>query len=80
MRYYFSNAYKITGKENAYYLIRPGSNRAGREICTSPTGTGANAESHEPQSRYGDARSGRGNCFGDICPNDAIAPRSTALK
>lgn len=82
MRYYFSNAYKITGQENAYYLIRPasGANRAGREICTSPTGTGANASSHEPQSRFGNAHAGRGNCFGDICPNDAIPPRSIILN
>ena len=80
MRYYFANAYEIAGRKNAYYLIRPGANRAGREICTSPAGTGANAPSHEPQSRFGDAHSGRGNCFGDICPNDAIPPRSTALK
>jgi hypothetical protein len=80
MKYYFADAYEIKGRENAYYLIRPGSTRAGREICTSPTGTGVNAQSHEPQSRFGDAHSGRGNCFGDICPNDAIPPRSTAYK
>jgi hypothetical protein len=80
MRYYFANAYEIAGRKNAYYLIRPGSNRAGREICRASAGTGTNAASHEPQSRYGDAASGRGNCFGDICPNDAIPPRSTALK
>ena len=82
MRYYFANAYKIAGKENAYYLIRPapGANRAGREICTSPTGTGANAASHDPQSRFGDAHAGRGNCFGDICPNDAVPARSIILN
>ena len=80
MRYYFADAYEIKGRENSYYLIRPGANRAGREICTSSAGTGANAASHEPQSRFGDAHFGRGNCFGDICPNDAVPPRSTAYK
>jgi hypothetical protein len=81
MRYYFANAYRITGRENAYYLIRPGTgaNRAGRDLCTSPAGTGTNASSHQPQSRFGDAHAGRGNCFGDICPNDAIPPRSVTL-
>lgn len=82
MKYYFANAYRIAGRENAYYLIRPGSgaNRAGRDLCTSPAGTGTNAQSHQPQSRFGDAHEGRGNCFGDICPNDAIPPRSVKLK
>jgi len=82
MRYYFAEAYEIAGKKNAYYLIRPqpGAKRAGREICTSPIGTGTNAGSHEPQSRFGDAPAGRGNCFGDICPNDAIPPRSIVMK
>jgi hypothetical protein len=82
MRYYFANAYKVAGRENAYYVIRPtaGANHAGRDICRSPAGTGPNAASHQPQSRFGDAHSGRGNCFGDICPNDAIPPRSVVLK
>lgn len=82
MRYYFANAYEIAGQKNAYYLIRPvpGANRAGRELCTSPAGTGSNAASHDPQSRFGDAHAGRGNCFGDICPNDAIPPRSVVLN
>lgn len=82
MRYYFANAYRAAGSENSYYLIRPGAgaNRAGREICKSPDGTGTNAKSHDPQSRFGDAHSGRGNCFGDICPNDSIPPRSVILQ
>ncbi len=78
MRYYFANAYGIAGQQNAYYVVRPGpgAGRAGRELCKSPAGTGTNAASHSPQSRFGNAYSGRGNCFGDICPNDAIPPRS----
>ena len=77
MRYYFANAYPVKGRENTYYLVRPGpnANRAGRELCTSPKGTGANASSHSPQSRFGDAAEKRGNCFSQICPNDAIPPR-----
>ncbi|MEO7412835.1 MAG: hypothetical protein ABIZ81_05715, partial [Opitutaceae bacterium] len=69
MRYYFADAYKIPGRENAYYLIRPvpGSTHAGLGICRSPDGTGTNGE---PYFRFGAAAGGRGNCFGDICPND----------
>lgn len=77
MRYYFATAYKIEGRENAFYVIRPGSNRIGRDLCRSGSGTGGNASSHKPQSRFGDAFAGRGNCFGQICPNDAIPPPKT---
>jgi len=77
MRYYFANAYKVTGTEHAYYMIRPGKNVIGFDLCRSPVGTGANDKDHEPQSRFGDCFPGRGNCFEQICPNDAIpAPKS----
>jgi hypothetical protein len=75
MRYYFANAYPVDGTENTFYLVRPGTNRAGTELCRSPEGTGANAHDHKPKSRFGDAAPGRGNCFKYICPNDAIPPR-----
>jgi hypothetical protein len=77
MRYYFANAYPAKGRKDTYYVVRPGAgaNRAGLEICTSPTGTLHNASSHVPQSRFGDAAPGRGSCFKYICPNDAIPPR-----
>lgn len=74
MRYYFATAYEAAGKENTFYIIRPGTKQVGQDICTSPAGTGGNAESHPPQSRFGAARAGRGNCFAQICPNDAIPP------
>ena len=76
MRYYFATAYPVKGKTKTYYVVRPGQNRAGRSTCQSPAGTGANAPSHQPQSRFGDSAPKRGNCFGDICPNDAIPPRN----
>lgn len=80
MRYYFATAYAIKGRERTYYVVRPGANRAGRSLCRSPEGTGGNAATHHPQSlfppqsRFGDAYIGRGNCFNWICPNDAIPP------
>ena len=76
MRYYFAKFYEATGNKNTYYLVTPGTERIGIDICHSGAGTGINASSHEPQSRYGDAASDAGNCFGQICPNDAIPPRA----
>lgn len=78
MRYYFANAYPINGKTDAFYLVRPGpeANRAGRELCRHPAGTLHNASTHQPQPRFGDAAPGRGGCFAQICPNDAIPPRA----
>jgi hypothetical protein len=52
----------------------------GQGICQAPGGTGANAPSHTPRPRYGDAGAGlttgpaqRGRCAHQICVNDAHA-------
>jgi hypothetical protein len=80
MRYYFANAYEAKGEKNAFYIMRPGVKQVAVGICTSPDGTGGNAPSHDPQSRFGPAAGGRGNCFLEICPNDAIPPRNTGTQ
>ena len=72
----FANAYPVDAAETAYYLVRPGMNRAGRDLCKTSEGTGANASVHDPKSRFGDSAPGRGSCFSYICPNDAIPPRN----
>ena len=80
MRYYFAKFYDAKNtKEKTVYLVTPGTERIGLEICRSAKGTGANAPNppNLPQSRYGDAAQGAGNCFAQICPNDAIPPRKT---
>ena len=79
MRYYFAEFYPVQGKDDAYYLVTPGTERIGMEICHSRAGTGINAPKppNLPQSRYGDAAGDAGKCFEQICPNDAIAPRTT---
>ncbi len=78
MRYSFAKFYeKKDSAEKTLYLVTPGSERIGMEICLTPAGTGNNASSFKPQSRYGDATSAGGNSFGQICPNDAIPPRAT---
>ena len=77
MRYYFAEFYEAkNAKGKTLYKVTSGTERIGIDICHSGKGTGINAPSHEPQSRYGDAASDAGNCFEQICPNDAITPRA----
>ncbi len=78
MRYYFARFYEAKGRENTLYVVKAGTERIGLEICHSGKGTGNNAPKppNLPQSRFGDAASGEGDCFSQICPNDAIPPRS----
>ena len=80
MRYYFAKFYEsklppATG-DKMYYLAAPGTEPIGVQICRDGKGTGVNDAGHKPQSRYGDTAAGAGNCFEQICPNDAIPPRS----
>ncbi len=83
MRYYFAKFYESkkppTIGNMMYYLVTPGTERIGMEICRSSKGTGVNAPKppNLPQSRYGSAASDAGSCFEQICPNDAISPRNT---
>jgi hypothetical protein len=80
MRYYFAKFYEAkNAKEQTLYLVTPGTERIGMEICRSGKGTGINAPKppNLPQSRYGDTASDAGDCFEQICPNDAIPPRKT---
>lgn len=76
MRYHFAKFYEANGRKDTFYLITPGTERLGLSLCRSGAGTGANAASHRPQSRHGNAAAGEGNCFSQICPNDAVEPRS----
>lgn len=76
MRYSFAKFYeKKNSADKTLYLVTPGSERIGMQICRAPLGTGINAAGHQPQSRYGNTAAGEGNCFAQICPNDAIPPR-----
>ncbi|MCU0970798.1 MAG: hypothetical protein MUF57_03125 [Gammaproteobacteria bacterium] len=75
MRYYFADLYPVRGRGNAYFLVTPGSEPFGLQLCRTKTGTGVNAASRKPQPRYGDAGPNGGDCFSQITPNDAIPPR-----
>jgi hypothetical protein len=44
----------------------------GLRLCTSAVGTGVNGPDHIPRPRYGDAASGRGNCFAQRLINDDV--------
>jgi hypothetical protein len=78
MRYYFAKFYEAAGQKDTLYVATPGTERIGIDICRAGTGTGINAPGHKPQSRYGNAGAGGGDCFSQICPNDAIPPRKTS--
>ena len=80
MRYYFATAYEAKGKTNTFYVMRPGVKQPETSLCKDPKGTGGNAASHQPQPRFGDAAGGRGDCFANICPNDAIPPKNIAIR
>lgn len=74
MRYFFANAYQSTANSSNYYLSAAGTESVGTSLCTSPSGTGVNATSHKPQSRYGNAAPNRGACQSWVCVNDKYAP------
>jgi hypothetical protein len=77
MRYYFAKFYQAKNKpQKTLYVVTPGTERIGLTLCRAITGTGLNDQGHKPQSRYGNAAGGEGDCFSKICPNDAIPPRS----
>jgi len=78
MRYHFARFYPFTGRRDAFYLIAPGAERIGLELCRSAAGTGVNGPNWSPQSRHGSATAG--NCAAQICPNDAVPPRPAGVR
>jgi len=71
MRYDDARAHLKNGTGNVLYYTPP--ENAGFSICISGAGTGINGSDWQPQPRYGDAVSGRGNCVGQILVNDGVA-------
>ena len=74
MRYFFANAYQSTADSSIYYLSAAGTESVGISLCPTGSGTGVNATSHKPQSRYGNAAKDRGACQSWVCVNDKYAP------
>jgi len=74
MRYFFANGYPSTANSSTFYLSAAGTEPVGTGLCSSAAGTGINAPSHQPQSRYSDAAANRGGCQKWVCVNDKYAP------
>lgn len=73
MRYDDATAYRSQADSKVRYIVEEA---VGTGLCNGFVGTGVNDSGHQPQSRYGDARSGRGFCRSQILVNDAVtAPR-----
>jgi hypothetical protein len=88
MRYGIAYAYPSTRDPNVRYIS--GAEVDGMSLCSSPAGTGVNAPSWNPESRYGPAatpgnggtysdgsamvKMNRGNCENQIRVNDYIVP------
>jgi hypothetical protein len=75
MRYDNAHGYKPeAGPVDVRYY--PPKESAGFGLCSQAEGTGINDPGHQPQPRYGNAASGRGNCAGQILVNDAVVAPS----
>ena len=70
MRYDVSQAYESDSAVSVRYFIS--GEKVGKGLCTSARGTGVNQEGRIPQSRYGPASEGRGNCAAQILVTDAV--------
>ncbi|MBL8295796.1 MAG: hypothetical protein JNN08_28395 [Bryobacterales bacterium] len=73
MRRHYADAYPSASGQGDYFLVPPGTEPAGINICRSEKGTGINAKGREPQGRYYDALgAGYASCGSWICINDAF--------
>jgi hypothetical protein len=68
MRYDCAMAYVSQSAADVRYVV---TEPVGQSLCGSPNGTGVNDPGRSPQSRYGAAGAGRGNCLSQILVNDA---------
>ncbi len=67
MRWFDADGYE--GPGNVRYWLNDDREKPGKGLCTSPEGTGVNAASHTPQSRYGNAT--QGDCADQIRVKDS---------
>ena len=79
MRYWLSDVYPKKGAEETWYMVPPGTEPVGTQICSSTTGKTINVAGRSPQPRYFDAASTRGNCKFWVCVNDAIPGKSSGV-
>jgi hypothetical protein len=69
MRYDTAHAYRSKADPNEFYVYWD-QEVWGDRLCASAEGNGCNSPTHQPQSRYGDAAPGRGNCLHKFVVND----------
>jgi hypothetical protein len=69
MRYVVAKAYKSQSNPSVRYWVS--SEPIGTTLCRTNSGTGINAPGRTPQPRYGDAQTGRGDCYHQVRVNDA---------
>jgi hypothetical protein len=69
MRYDNARAYRSIADGNVIYF-HGSTEIVGNRLCTSPAGTGVNMPTHHPQSRYGGANTGRGDCIHKFVVSD----------
>ncbi len=67
MRYDIAGAYVARQNSNVRYRI---GEKPGLGLCSEHRGSGVNENGRSPQSRYGDAAAGRGDCKSQILVND----------
>lgn len=74
MRYYDKQAF-FSRQDPAHTRYLPDKHqwKMRNRLCEDGRGTGVNAPDHAPQSRYGDAAEGAGNCRGQLVINDKYA-------
>jgi hypothetical protein len=71
MRYWMAAAYPKKGASDTLYLVPPGSEPVGDQLCSGTAGQTINGP-RSPQPRYFGAAEGRGQCRQWVCVNDAI--------
>lgn len=75
MRYDCATSYRSRKADESHVRYSVASRElVGDILCDDTKGTGCNAPTHQPHSRYGDAHAGRGACRYQICVSDALTP------
>jgi hypothetical protein len=68
----YDNAQTYKFREDPSFRFWHFANPIGDSLCTKAAGSGVNEPGRFPQSRYGPARAGRGDCFHQILVTDAV--------
>ena len=70
MRYHVADAYEKLPNLKTERFYSPGDKARGIRLCDSPDGTVFNSENHKPQSEFGPADCGHGDCVHQFVISD----------